>query len=301
VAPFLENFPKASFDGIAFPFSSRTAHGEFRHFVHEYPDMAAGSVEKHGRKTWRFTFEAHFHTTFLNFPGLYPDSLNALTERYERGDTAVLLISEIGEIRALITRLERRRKGSILSGEDATLEFLEDDLEPFRRTKAPEARSALVEAQAAILRQLLLDRPQVEAKIPEAAKRLGPMLNLLDSILALRDQVNLFGLQVAGKLNQLGRIVREVHGLLKGPDFDPLRIALRDLWYAAKRLHDDVGSKGPQNVLVFRTTAARMTVSQIAQWAYKDASRGGEVLALNSQIVDPYGVPAGTRLRLYAA
>ena len=304
MAPILKDYPRASFDAIEFPFTDRTARLEARTHVHEYPKMAGGSVEKLGRKLWSFTFRVPFHTTFSNFPDLYPGRLDALTERCARLDTAPLLVPEIGTIRCLLTKIERTRQGRIHSGEECSLEFLEDDLEPFRRTTVPEAKAsvdAASESVASFATVYFDAAPDIPAVI-EQKKRVDNILSLTDFLSSIKDQTTLFGLQARGKVASLLGLIRAVHELLKGPDTDPLRAALRDLWLAAQRLQQDLAGKDEvQNVIRPWVVPQTMSVGQIAQRLYADASRGGEVLSLNGRISDPYAVPAGTRLLVYAA
>lgn len=301
MAPILKDYPRASFDKIEFPFTSRSATLEARTHTHEYPKQAGGFVEKLGRKLWEFTFEVPFHTTFENFPNLYPGRLDALTERCARLDTAALLVPEIGTIRCILTRIERKRQGRIHSGEDCTLRFIEDDLEPFRHTTAPASKAALSEAAANLSQSMtfVVASDLSEATIQQAETDLGNILDLADFIGALGDQTTLFGLQVQGKLSSLTKLCRALHSLLKGPDLDPVRRGLRDLWNAAYRLQQDLTDSGAANPIRSYIVPTTLAVGQIAQRLYNDAARGGEILALNRRISDPYSVRAGTPLVVY--
>lgn len=301
MAPINKDLPKASFDKIEFPFTSRSATLEARTHVHEYPKMAGGSVEKLGRKLWSFSFEVPFHTTFARFPDLYPGRLNALTERCARLDTATLLVPEIGEIRCVLTRLDRKRQGRIFSGEDATLSFLEDDLEPFQRTTAPASASSVQLAAGVVAaRVTLLERSVLPgATITAASKSISSVLGLVDSIGALRDQTTLFGMQVQGKLSSLLRLCRYVHELISDPvDLEPLRRALRDLWQAGHLLMQDVTGNAA-NLIRTYVVPSLLSVGQVAARLYSNGNRGGEIMALNRQIQDPFAIPAGTRLSVY--
>lgn len=299
MAPVLKDLPKASFDKIEFPFTSRNATLEARTHVHEYPKMAGGAVEKLGRKLWSFSFEVPFHTTFQGYPDLYPGRLDALTERCAKLDTATLLVPEIGEIRCILTRLERKRQGRILSGENATLTFLEDDLEPFRRTTAPASADSFRELGKRIQD---LTGFQVNAE-PEFAKDTDIHGNFV-SLFSLLDSINpnnlatIYGLQARGLLRQVQHLCRATHELLKGFAFVELRGQLRGLWQAAFRLEKDLDRDQGNPIRTYVAPSA-LSVGQLAQRLYGTASRGGEILALNRQIRDPYLVPAGTRLTVY--
>lgn len=299
MAPILKDLPKASFDKIEFPFTSRSATLDTRTHVHEYPKMAGGAVEKLGRKLWSFSFEVPFHTTFQAYPDLYPGRLDALTERCARLDTAALLVPELGEIRCILTRVERKRQGRILSGENATLTFLEDDLEPFRRTTAPASADSFKELgeQVKIGMVFVVEGDQTAANI-EARKNLVSIFSLLDSINP-NNLATIYGLQARGLLRQVQQLARATHELLKGLAFTELRAQLRGLWQAAFRLEKDL-DRDQGNPVKTYVVPSSLSVGQIAQRLYSTASRGGEILALNRQIRDPYLVPAGTRLTVYS-
>lgn len=299
----LEGAPRASFDQIEFPFLSRVARAEFRQHTHEFPKMAGGQPEKLGRKLWSFSFECPFHASNLYFPDLYPAALDALTERWARGLTAELVIPEMGILRAFITKLERRRRGAILSGEDVSLEFLEDDLQAFRNATTSVGRAALDEAAVNVREELLGfgadDRDLREAKVEPYKEPLDRLLNAVDFVLGIRDQVELFGARVGAQLEGIAAACRELHELLKGPDLSPLREGLRSLWDATYQLQQDLMNKGPGSSLVTYVVPAVMSVGQIAQQLYGEASRGAEILALNAGIADPFEVDAGLPLLVY--
>lgn len=300
MAPILKDLPRASFDKIEFPFTSRSATLEARTHVHEYPKQAGGSVEKLGRKLWSFTFDVPFHTTFQGLPDLYPGHLERLTERCAKLDTAPLLVPEIGEIRCILTRIERRRQGRILSGEDCTLAFLEDDLEAFRRTTAPASASSFksLGEQASFGITFVLERDATTANI-EARKNLISLRSLLNSINP-SNLATFYGLQARSTLGQVQQLCRATHELLtRDIALVELRVQLRALWQAAFRLQLDL-DKDEGNPIRSYVVPSTLSVGQIAQRLYGTSARGGELLALNRQIRDPYLVPAGARLSVYS-
>ncbi len=303
--PVLDGAPRMSFDGIEFPFTERTLRGEFRHVIHEFPKMAGGDPEKLGRKLLVISVQSPFHASNPFFPNLYPQTLDLLTERWGKGTTSELQVPELGVIRAFITRIERRRRGGIRSGEEVSLEFTEDDLEPFRRTSTPSSSSQLAQSSEDVsdfLADNTLDPQSRETALVERYKpRLGSLLGLVDSVLAIRDQVELYGARVAAQLEGIAATCRELHQLLKGADLSPLREALRSLWDAATQLKNDLLGKGEGSALVSYVVPRTMSVGQIAQARYGDASRGGELLALNPDITDPFAVRVASRLVVYAA
>ncbi|RYE80793.1 MAG: hypothetical protein EOO74_01580 [Myxococcales bacterium] len=294
----LDGAPRASFDKIQFPFTSRTATLEARHFVHEFPRMAAGDVDKLGRKSWVFVFECPFHEGHPKWPGLYPEAHKNLIARAARLDTAVLVVPELGEIRCMITKLDSRRKGGIKSGEDVTLAFIEDDLTPFAKPSAPMAKAQLA-ALAPVVKQYATTNKDIDnvklAVIKPYQAPLGSLLDCLNSVLAIRDQLDLYGQRVQSQLAQLRSLVKQVHDLLTPASLDPVRQALRSIWDAANTLVVEVTTTSNQPLrkyIVPRT----MGVGMIAQALYGNAGRSGQLLALNPDVRDPFAIPAATLL-----
>lgn len=302
----LDNLPAASFDSIAFPFTSRNAKLVARHHVHEFNRMNGGAVEKLGRKVWEFSFEALFHETSTKYPGLYPDSLRQIRERAERLDTASLVIPEIGTIRAMITEFSQTRKGKTRSGEDVTLHFVEDDLEPFRKASVPTSRDSFAEASEAYIAKVKEIKDTTEYKVQVEKEK--PKKSLFDSlddaigaVNAVSDQAQLFGNAFASKLDKVSALCKAIHstvGFLKNPVFHAVAEAVRGLWDATRKLKTDLHKSGRK--LVPYIVPAVLSVGAIAGNLYGDASRGGEILSLNA-IEDPYAVKAGTRLQVYQA
>lgn len=302
----LDSLPPASFDGIAFPFTSRNAKLVARHHVHEFNRMNGGAVEKLGRKVYEFSFEALFHEGNPRYPGLYPDSLRQLRERAERLDTASLVIPEIGTIRAMISELSQTRRGKSSSGEEVSIHFIEDDLEPFRKATLPASRDSFAEASAAYIAKVKEVKDTTEYKIEiEKEKPKKSFFDSLDdaigAINAISDQAELLGNQFASKLDKVAALCKAIHNtvsFLKNPVFHALAESIRGLWDATRKLKEDLHKSGRK--LVPYVVPAVLSVGTIAGNLYGDASRGGEILSLNA-IPDPYAIPAGTRLQVYQA
>ena len=302
----LDNLPAASFDAISFPFTSRNVKLAVRSHVHEFLRMDGGAVEKLGRKVYEFSFECLFHDTSSKYPSLYPDGLRQIRERAERSTTASLVIPEIGTIRAMITELSQTRKGKTKSGEDVTIHFIEDDLEPFRRASVPTSRDSFADAAEAYIAKVkeIKDTTEYQVEIEKEKPRKSFFDSLDDAIgavNAISDQADLFGNAFAAKLDKVSALCKAIHstvGFLKNPVFHAVAEAVRELWDATRKLKNDLHKQGRK--LVPYIVPAVLSVGAIAGNLYGDAARGGEILSLNA-ITDPYAVKAGTRLQVYQA
>jgi prophage DNA circulation protein len=302
--PVNANLPRASFNSIPFPFTSRDVELTGRYHVHEFPKMAGGAVEKMGRKVYEFTFDAPFHATNPRFTNLYPDSLNRFTTMAETQETAVLVVPEIGSIRAFIAKINRRRQGKIQSGEEVVLHFVEDDVEPFRKVVAPTSTASFNEAVSSyfaaidgnveIADDIAFPTKWFPLKSPFAL--LQDAINLIGSI---QDQFDLYGNLLAAKLEKVATLCKTIHSLvtfLQHPRNQRVQRALRDLWDATHKVQGDLKRLNRQTV-PYRVPAT-MSVGAIAQSYYGDASRGGEIMTLN-RIPTPFAVKAGTTLNVY--
>jgi prophage DNA circulation protein len=297
---------RASFDKIEFPVLRRSAKLSTRYHLHEFPRQAGAALEKLGRKAWEFTLEVPFHATFPAFPGLYPGRLDALQTLALKMDTAPLFLPEIGTIRAVLVEMERKRDGKSASGEDVSLHFVEDDLEPFQHTTVPSTAQGLNDAAKAYAQK----RGELEAANPtlfafDTAKRkpkgsiFGALDDALNSVAAIGDQAALFGNLFAAKLGKVMSLCQDIHktvAFMKAPTFHPLAQAIRSVWDAANALRLDLQKKGPKQIPY--VVPATMSVGSIALGLYGDTSRGGEILSLNA-IRDPFAVRANTTLLVY--
>lgn len=297
---------RASFDKIEFPVSRRTAKLSTRYHIHEFPRQPGGAVEKLGRKAWDFTVEVAFHSTFPAFPGLYPARLDALQERALRMDTAPFFLPELGTIRAFIAEMERKREGKTKSGEEVTLHFIEDDLEPFQHTTAPSTAAGLEVAAGAYVEtrgELEFENPTLFQQDADKRRPKGSIFGALDdalnSVAAISDQAELFGNLFAAKIAKVQSLCKDIHKtvtFLRDPKFHALAQSIRSVWDAADALRQDLRRKGPKQIPY--VVPATMSVGAISLGLYGTSTRGGEILSLNP-LPDPFSVRANTLLRVY--
>jgi DNA circularisation protein N-terminus len=302
-----DNLPKAAFDKIEFPYTRRSARFHGRHHVHEFPRMAGGALEKMGRGIYEFTFEVPFHDTIPGYTNLYPDGIRNMQERCDRQTTATLLIPEIGTIRAVLVSMDRTREARIRSGENATLTFKEDDLEPFKAIASKQKAATVASAAAGYATLLAASYAQNPADFDDLDAATFPPRPSLFSLLSdaanavgsIRDQGQLFTAQLGAQLATVARLCREIHdtvAFLGRPDFAPLAQGIRALWDAVHQYQTDLDTTGQKTVTY--VVPKTQGVGSIATTLYGTASRGTDILRLNS-LDNPFAVPAGTRLLVY--
>lgn len=309
---YFDLLPRCSFAGIPFPYEDIEWQGGVRDHVHEYPHADGGDPEKMGRKLNVVRITAKFHTTFRGYPGLYPNALDTLIRYWEQGTTAELVVPQRGTFQAYARNWTTRASVRIRSGETVTIEFVEDN----------RGENALIE--------LIDDHPlgiqtaalELDARVKEAiaagdslgAAQKGVGLtasdrDLFDSIgafatavFAIQDTAALNGQLYGAKLEQLAALCERADGLreMGKTSSQPIVQALHDLWAAALRTADNV--QGKRAALQRYKTPTQMTMNDVAIAIYHDASRTGDLLALNTGAYESaLAIPAGTDLVYYEA
>lgn len=291
--PRFDGFQRASFNVIAFPCEEIEVHGGIREHVHEYPHNPGGTPEKLGRKLYEIEMVCLFHDTFAGYPGLYPDSLAAMRGHFETELTADLVIPTVGTIKAYCYDWKQRATGRQRSGERVTFRFREDmppdDLDAFVAT-ASSIKGFVALAQN--FRIVAQDAP------PPKPSLFDDIQNAINSVLAIKDQADLFGNLIEAKLLALANVCSQIDQLniLKDPTSYRIANAMHEIWKASLDSLRDL-SQTQKKLETFKLPML-MTITDVARRLYGDASRSVEILQLNP-ITDAFAIPAGTPIRYY--
>lgn len=314
--PIFDRFQRASFAGIAFPVSEITIDGAIRDHAHEYPHAPGGAPEKLGRKLYVFQMRAMFHSTFRDYPGLYPLGWNRLRNKFEAELTDDLVVPTLGTLKAYAMTWRETANARARSGVAVELSFREDLQDAFTAnalvvssdTGLDQSRQRLA-LQAQIFAQtppgqLMLDGlPDTELP-PDPTK--ATELSLLASIdaaasavFAIRDQIELANTVAE---TQVLRLLSLCQALAARPALldmrnHPLRDALYDVWSAGDERRRDIARRR-QHVLVYVTPLPRMSVIDVSRAVYGDANHAIQILQLN-KLADPFLIQRGTQLRVY--
>lgn len=294
--------PLASFDGVEYPLESQKIKGGVRVHVHEYPHAPGGAVEKMGRSLYRITHQASFQDTFLKYPGLYPQRLNALRVKFEEETTATLSVPGLGTIKALCTSWDRDMVAKIASGERVTFEFLEDM--PSTATiealvdptpKALEDRGRELARQLELVRADLA-RDEDRSLLQRVQDSVDGARAAISSVVAIRDQADMYSGLLEAKLREVARHSRTLSDTLRSPKFFRMQDAAHEVWAASLKRVQDLGNRRVQlNEIVLPMT---MALAQVSSLIFGDATHGDDVMALNP-VPDPHRIPAGTTIRFY--
>lgn len=293
--PRFDGFQKAAFGTISFPCEEIEVKGGLRDHVHEYPHNPGGTPEKLGRKLYDITMVCPFHDTFASYPGLYPDGLAALRGTFESEATLDLVVPTIGTIKAYAVDWTQRATGRQRSGERCTFKFREDmppdDIDAFV------AKTVTTRGYVALAQNFKIaaqDGPQP-----------GPSLfddiqNAVNSVLAIKDQADLYGNLIEAKLLGLANICSQIDqlDLTKDPTMFRIANAMHEIWKATLDSLKDL-SQQQKTMSVFKTPSI-MAIGDVARRLYGDGARQVELLQLNP-IADAFAIPANTSIRYYAA
>lgn len=289
----------ASFGGLKFPVREVRISGSLRDHVHEFPHAPGGAPEKLGRGLYRISMTAAFlgkdatlAPAYRKWNPLWPNTLRALREYYENGDTQDLHIPTIGTIQAYIKDWGQTMTNSNRSGEVGDFLFVEDQESAFLVNNLLEVRATSLADKA--------DAWNVQIKgVDDSTGLFDAITEAANSVLAIKDQIDLYGALVESKILGLTGLLREADEQVRSLN-DPTNYqvldALHELWDSALKLHKDLQERGAQ--LRNYVTPMLMPLSKAAAAIYGDSARTSELLQLNA-LEDPFAVPPGTTLRYY--
>jgi prophage DNA circulation protein len=302
--PFFDKLPKAEFGGLKFPYTSIQVSGGWRHHIHEWPHVNGGAIEKIGRELYRFSVTPVFDENVdyddeNNGLPLYPEVLRELQRLFHTAAVSQLIMPTVGSMPAFISKFSRRINVALRSGEEVSLEFIED------RSVNYKIPGALPSGTGGVRRRKLLWENAIDDYIKKSnATKTAADIDLLDqitgfadSVLAIVDSVELITNQVAGKLGQLSQLVQRADralSFISNPQAWPVVESGKNLWQSVNDLKDTATRANDVREYV---TPAQMTLPSLSAAVYGgDASRGRDILDMNS-IEDALAIPAGTVIR----
>ena len=293
---------RASFAGIEFPVDEIVVQGGQRFHIHEYPHSPGGTPEKLGRKLYIIRFRAWFHelkgTAAEQYPDLWPNGLKRLREALETGETFDLTVPTVGTIQAFATNWTQRfAVMQALDGEKVDLEFCEDQAGPNLGGNELEVAAEDVRAAADKLNVAAELAAWKATKKPGLFEQIGDMVN---SALALRDQVGAAATLVAAKLDQVSALCNELEktvDVLSGADFVAVAQATRNLAVAASEAASSL--VGAESETLVYTVPSKTTVQELSVKLYGDTTHVADLLKQNA-FSDAFNITAGTQV-LYQA
>lgn len=292
--PEFDSLRRASFDGIEFPVKRVSIKGRYRHHEHEYLRVPGAVIEKLERSVYNIEMEAAIDVNIRGYGTLWPDGINALQKKYESGTTGPLVIPTIGTIPAFQPEWDRTADMARLrSGELLKLSFKEDQTERFVQLALVKTQQQSVQTSTDALtaKRLLLG-----VVPPGDANLFDQIVGAANSVLAIKDQADLYGGLLAAKLARLTNLMNQADKQLeslKHPENSDVLDAFLELWNAGVNMATNLAEspRGPK----LWTVPRLMSVGDIASAIYGSTERANEIM-LNNRLSDPFQVTAGTKI-----
>jgi hypothetical protein len=291
--PAFDSAQRASFKGIQFPCKAVGIKGRFRHAEHEYLRVPGAVIEKFERAVYSIELTAAFDTNIRGFGNLWPQGVTALRKLFESGETAALVIPTIGTIPAFQPEWDQNIDlAKVRSGETIKLSFKEDQTQRF-------VQLALVQTQQQSLATSLTNLSAIRASLNPPKNDVNifdAIQNAANSILAIKDQSDLYGGRLAAQLGMFTALLNEADKQLESLK-DPANYQALDaflaLWDAAVKMTTNLAEspRGPRRYVTPRI----MSVNDVASAVYGSSERAAEILLAND-FADPFAIPAGTSI-----
>lgn len=289
----ISQLKQASFDGIAFPYTTCEFALQPRYHAHVYIHTDGGELEKLGLALRKVTFRIPAHDTLQPpYRNFYSQVLPKLWAKFAALLTAPLVVPSIGTIQAMAID-PKRSIGALTSGEPVEVSFLEDSktLATFDAVFTPSVNTlpttvrGFVRAAPPEVPQSLLDR----------------LLAAVSALMSLAARADTFARQWTAKVSEVINLCETLYRLpiLALPSSVACVSLLLDLHLAAIKMREEAQRRSRPVLTWPSVTPARLAAGQVAAWIYGDTGRVGELLALNDW--DPLNVPAGSTVRYFGA
>ena len=289
----ISQLKQASFDGIAFPYTTCDFALMPRYHAHVYIHTDGGELEKLGLALRKITFRIPAHDTLQPpFRNFYSQVLPKLWAKWAALLTAPLVVPSIGTIQAMAID-PKRSIGALTSGEPVEVSFLEDSktLATFDAVFTPSVNTLPTQV-----------RGIVRAAPPEVPQSLlDRLLAAVSAVMGLVAQGETYARQWTAKISEVINLCETLYRLpvLALPSSFACLDLLLDLHFAAIRMREEAQHRSRPVLVWPSVTPSRLAAGQIAAWIYGDTGRVGELLALNDW--DPLNVPAGSTVRYFGA
>lgn len=291
--PAFDSLQRCGFDGLQFPIKSVSIKARYRHHEHEYLRVPGAIIEKLERALYDIEIEACFDTNIRGYGTLWPNGVNALRKKFEEGLTGPLVIPTVGTLPAFQPEWAQQiDMARVRSGETIRLAFKEDQTQRFLQL-------ALVQTQQQSLATSTTNLAAIRAQLaePPADTSIFDAIEAgANSILAIKDQSDMYGGLLAQKLGMMQSLLHEADSQLqslKDPGNYLALEAFLELWNSVVTMGTNLAEspRGPRKYV----TPKLMSVADIATAIYGSSERASEIL-MNNQVNDAFAVTAGTEI-----
>ena len=296
MAAFFDFVEPASFNYIKFPVDHIKIRGDNRHFIHVYPHMDGGNLEKLGRNLYKITVHIPADENIKQYPDLYPEGIGSLRAFYEQSITGKLVLPNLGSIDAHITNFEQDWQAHWRSGESVEIEFIEDN-PAFANLDVFSTPTRNLDNISNQYNGLVAIEGQAADVDPTLWQNLD---NAMLKLLALKDQADLYALTLEAKVTDVTNWLSAIDKAITNPVGYAVLQALCALWDTVLQLGVDGAAPGAAAATILNpfgtwTVPMRMSMPDISTKLYGDTSHTIELLQLNA--IDDYtNIAAGTKI-----
>jgi len=288
---FFDKVQRASWAGYPFPVNEIDIHGQARLFVHEQPHADGGALEPLGRKPYIIRMRMQFDEGDLLYPDAYPTTLDTLRFLAESGQSAKLVVPNVGTIQAFCPQWTQRWTAMIRSGEHAEYEWIEDQSAQLKQVFFSGVSSARTMQQRAS--DLAAQKPTLDA-LDVDQSLLSKVLTGVNDIVSMRDRADLTAQLAADKIASLTNALQQLDEALTTPYGCEVLESVKRLWQT--HLDFQANVKNTLAPPALWTVPMMMGVAQISQNIFGDVEHQTDILGWNP-IEDAFAVPAGTQIR----
>lgn len=281
--------------GVTVPCKKIRVRGGMRDHEHIYPHSPGAGCELLGRELYKIEIVPVFDARMLSpkYRNLWPAGLKKIRDKFEAGERSGCSIPTVGVIRCYAKNWEQEFDAvRSLSGEDVLWNLTEDS-ENLRLSSSAVNIGNGFDIAAKNLGAFVSAMPKKSTNLWDL------VMKAIDSVLAYRDQYELYASLIEAKLLAILSMLDTIDNIadeLKDPSSWALLEALHQVWQQARAFYQDQKQMGL--VTKWYTTKVLMSSMQLAIVLFGDTTKSSELLALNG-FVDPFAIPAGTRVRYY--
>jgi hypothetical protein len=294
VPPIAKLLPLKIFDKLV-PCRRVRVRGGMRDHEHVYPHSPGAGVELLGRDLYKIEVTPIFDARLIpeKYHNLWPAGLKELRDKFDIGFRGPIQIPTVGVLTAYCKTWEQEFDATrSLSGEEVIWHFTEDSDALRLSSLVLSFGNSLALAKDDLNRRF-------EGLAPKERGLWDSLFKLVDDVLAIRDQFNLYSNIIESKMLSILSIIQQLDNAadeLRDPSNWALVQAFQNVWTQARVFYEDQQQLGV--TVKYYTTKQILSCVQLAIILFDDASKSSDLLQLNG-FADPFAIPAGTRVKYY--
>ncbi len=287
---YFDTLPRASINGIEFPYAESKVSGGARIGKHEARFRPGAVLEPHARTAYEITITAIFDSKARGYPDLIA-ARNEIRKLFDSLATVKLVLPTEGTINVKAEKWVSAARAGVRSGVAFEMSFIEDSTaDEFLGGEPVPINVVTIDGSV----ELLLERAQA---LPVSDDLYSKLLAFTDECLEAKAMVEEKVYLAEAKVRSLLEVARQIDVTaqeLQHPESWQIVDALHDVGAALDSLSQTFGLTSEIRTYV---VARDMTIQELSQATYGDTQHTSDLLNLNAKIEDPSLVPAGLVVR----